>query len=71
MNDYDSFCVTMRRTMIPGFREIQDLRRRLAFLGGTYATCSAAVSRTLRRALLYDREKRILETEGFIPLGEA
>jgi len=21
--------------------------------------------------LLYDREKRILETEGFIPLGEA
>ena len=60
----------MSRTTIPISKELRDRLRRLASKG---ETCDDLLRRLIEDAenrLLYERERRILETEEFVPLHE-
>ena len=61
----------MSRTRIPVSKEIRDQLTRLASQGETYDDLLRRLIEDARARLFYEREKRILETEEFIPLGEA
>ena len=61
----------MSLTTIPVSKEIRDDLKRLASKGETYDDLLRRLIEDAEARLLYEREKRILETEEFIPLGEA
>jgi hypothetical protein len=58
-------------TTIPVSKEIRDRLRRLVFKGETYNDLLRRLIQDAEARLLYERERRILETEEFIPLDEA
>ena len=61
----------MSLTSIPVSKEIRDRLKRLASKGGTYDDLLRRRIEDAEVRLLYEREKRVLETEAFIPLDEA
>jgi len=61
----------MSLTSIPVSKEIRDRLKRLASKGGTYDDLLRRLIEDAEVRLLYEREKRVLETEAFIPLDEA
>jgi len=61
----------MSLTSIPVSKEIRDRMKRLASKGGTYDDLLRRLIEDAEVRLLYEREKRVLETEAFIPLDEA
>ena len=60
----------MSITTIAISSEIRDRLKRLADKGETYDALLRRMIRDAEARILYEREKRILETEEFIPLGE-
>ncbi|HKZ64197.1 MAG TPA: hypothetical protein VJ400_07130 [Thermoplasmata archaeon] len=58
-------------TTVPLSKEIRDRLRRLATKGETYDQLLRRLLADAEARLLYEREKRILESEEFRPLGEA
>ena len=60
----------MSLTKIPVSKEVRDQLRRLASQGETYDDLLRRLIEDAGARLFYDREKRILETEEFIPLDE-
>jgi len=63
--------VVMGLTTIPVTAEVRDRLKRLASKGETYDQLLRRLVRDAEARLLYEREKRILETEEFVPLDEA
>jgi len=61
----------MNLTSIPVSKEIRDRLKRLTSKGGTYDDLLRRLIEDAEVRLLYEREKRVLETEAFIPLDEA
>ncbi len=61
----------MSTTTIPISREVRDRLKRLASKGETYDALLRRMIADAEARLLYEREKRILETEEFVPLDEA
>jgi len=61
----------MSTTTIPISREVRDRLKRLASKGETYDALLRRMIADAETRLLYEREKRILETEEFVPLDEA
>jgi len=61
----------MTLTTIPVSTEVRDRLKRLASKGETYDEFLRRVIEVVEAKLLYDREKRILETEEFVPLDQA
>jgi len=57
----------MSLTSIPVSKEIRDRLKRLASKGGTYDDLLRRLIEDAGARLFYEREKRILETEEFIP----
>ncbi|MFQ5839026.1 MAG: hypothetical protein ACE5HJ_09660 [Thermoplasmata archaeon] len=60
----------MSLTTIPVSKEVRDRLKRLAAKGETYDELLRRLVEDGERRLLYERERRILETEEFIPLDE-
>ena len=60
----------MSITTIAISSEIRDRLKRLADKGETYDALLRRMIRDAEARILYEREKRILETEEFTPLGE-
>ena len=60
----------MSLTSIPVSKEIRDRLKRLASQGETYDDLLRRLIGDEEARLLYLREKRILETDEFIPLDE-
>ena len=60
----------MRLTTIPVSKEIRDRLKRLSSEGETYDDLLRRLIGDEEARLLYLREKRILETNEFIPLDE-
>ena len=61
----------MSLTKIPVSKEVRDRLRQLASQGETYDDLLRRLIEDAEVRLLYEREKRVLETEAFIPLDEA
>ncbi len=61
----------MSTTTIPVSMEVRDQLKRLASKGETYDALLRRLIEDAEARLLYEREKRILETEEFVPLDEA
>lgn len=60
----------MSTTTIPVSNEVRDQLRRLASKGETYDALLRRLIEDAKARLLYERERRILETEEFVPLDE-
>lgn len=60
----------MSLTTIPVSKEVRDRLKRLAAKGETYDELLRRLVEDGEMRLLYERERRILETEEFIPLDE-
>ncbi len=60
----------MSVTTIPVSKEIRDRLKGLASKGETYDNLLRRLIEDAELRLLYERERRILETEEFIPLDE-
>lgn len=60
----------MSLTTIPISREVRDRLKRLAGKGETYDELLRRLIEDAELRLLYERERRILETEEFVPLDE-
>jgi Arc/MetJ family transcription regulator len=58
----------MRLTTIPVSTEVRDRLKRLATKGETYDALLRRMVTEVEMRMLHDREKRILETEEFVPL---
>ncbi len=61
----------MSLTTIPISTETRDRLKRLASKGETYDTLLRRLIESVETRMLYEREKRILETEEFVPLDKA
>lgn len=61
----------MGTTTIPVSPEVRDRLKRLASKGETYDELLRRLVKDAEGRLLYERERRILETEEFVPLDEA
>jgi len=61
----------MSLTTIPISAEVRDRLKRLATKGETYDALLRRLVEDAEMRMLYEREKRILETEEFVPLGKA
>ncbi len=61
----------MSTTTIPVSTEVRDQLKRLASKGETYDALLRRLIEDAEARLLFEREKRILETEEFIPLDDA
>ncbi len=61
----------MSLTTIPVSGEVRDRLKRLAGKGETYDVLLRRMIQDAEMRLLYEREKRILDTEEFVPLGQA
>ncbi|MFA5896654.1 MAG: hypothetical protein WC985_07090 [Thermoplasmata archaeon] len=60
----------MSLTTIPVSKEVRDRLKRLASKGETYDALLRRLVEDAETRLLYERERRILETEEFVPLDE-
>ncbi len=60
----------MALTTIPVSKEVRDRLKRLATKGETYDELLRRLIKDGEMRLLYERERRILETDGFVPLEE-
>ena len=60
----------MSRTRIPISKELRDRLSRLASKGETYDDLLRRLIEDAENRLLCERERRILETEEFVPLHE-
>lgn len=60
----------MSLTTIPVSKETRDRMKRLALKGETYDDLLRRLIESVEVRLLYERERRILETEEFVPLDE-
>jgi len=60
----------MSRTTIPVSKELRGQLRRLASKGETYNDLLRRLIEGAEARLFYERERRILETDEFIPLDE-
>lgn len=61
----------MSLTTIPVSKQVRDQLKRLASKGETYDALLRRLVEDAETRLLYEREKRILETEEFVPLDGA
>ncbi len=61
----------MSTTTIPVSTEVRDQLKRLASKGETYDALLRRLIEDAEARILYQREKRILETEEFVPLDKA
>ena len=61
----------MNLTTIPVSKDVRDHLKRLASKRETYDDLLRRLIEDAEARLLYEREKRILETEEFVPLDEA
>jgi len=61
----------MSLTTIPVSAELRDRLKRLATKGETYDTLLRRLVEDAEMRMVYEREKRILETEEFVPLDKA
>lgn len=61
----------MTTTTIPVSTEVRDQLKRLASKGETYDALLRRLIEDAEARLVYEREKRILETEEFLPLDRA
>jgi len=61
----------MSLTTIPVSGEVRDRLKRLATKGETYDSLLRRIIKDAEMRILYQREKRILETEEFVPLDRA
>ena len=61
----------MSLTTIPVSGEVRDRLKRLATKGETYDALLRRMIEDAEMRMLYEREKRILETEEFVPLDRA
>lgn len=62
--------MAMATTTIPVSPEVRDRLRRLGGKGETYDAVLRRLLREVEENLLYERQKRILETTEFVPLDE-
>ena len=60
----------MSITTIPVSKEVRDHLKKLASKGETYDALLRRLIEDAEARLVYEREKRILETEEFVPLDE-
>ena len=61
----------MSLTTIPVSKQTRDRLKRLASKGETYHGLLHRLIESVESHVLYEREKRILDTEEFVPLDEA
>ena len=61
----------MALTTIPISRDVRERLKRLASKGETYDALLRRLVAMAEARILYERERRILETEEFVPLDEA
>lgn len=61
----------MSLTTIPITPEVRDRLKRLATKGETYDALLRRMIAEVEMRLLYEREKRILDNEEFVPLDRA
>ena len=61
----------MSLTTIPVSAELRDRLKRLATKGETYDALLRRLVEDAEMRMVYEREKRILETEEFVPLDKA
>ncbi len=61
----------MSLTTIPVSGEVRDRLKRLATKGETYDALLRRMIKDTEMRMLYEREKRILETEEFVPFDRA
>jgi predicted CopG family antitoxin len=61
----------MSLTTIPVSTDVRERLKRLASKGETYDALLRRLIQVAEARMLYERERRILETEEFIPLDEA
>lgn len=61
----------MSLTTIPVSTEVRDRLKRLASKGETYDVLLSRLIRDAEARILYERERRILESEEFVPLDDA
>ncbi len=61
----------MSTTTIPVSTEVRDQLKRLASKGETYDALLRRLIEDAEARILYQREKRILGTEEFVPLDKA
>jgi len=71
MSNYKQLSLSMSLTTIPVSGEVRDRLKRLAAKGETYDALLRRMIKDAETRVLYEREKRILETEEFVPLGQA
>src|SRR5205807_1303800 len=70
ISSHDSLRAMMSRTTIPVSKELRDRLRRLASKGETYDDLLRRLIEDAENRLLYERERRILDAEEFVPLHE-
>ncbi|HYT01226.1 MAG TPA: hypothetical protein VEO20_11255 [Thermoplasmata archaeon] len=61
----------MALTTIPVSKDTRDRLKRIASKGETYDKLLSRLIADAETRMLYERERRILETEEFVPLDEA
>jgi predicted CopG family antitoxin len=61
----------MSLTTIPVSTEVRERLKRIASKGETYDKVLRRLIEVAEARMLYERERRILETEEFVPLDEA
>ena len=71
ISDYGLLLEGVPFTTILVSTRTRDRLKRLATKGETYDDVLLHMIETVEDRMLYDRERRILETEEFVPLGEA
>jgi len=60
----------MSLTTIPVSTDVRERLKRLASKGETYDQLLRKLIEIAEARMLYERERRILETEEFVPLGK-
>jgi predicted CopG family antitoxin len=61
----------MAITTIPVTTEVRERLKKIASKGETYDAVLRRLIEVAEARMLYERERRILETEEFVPLDEA
>ncbi len=61
----------MAITTIPVTTEVRERLKKIASKGETYDAVLRRLMEVAEARMLYERERRILETEEFVPLDEA
>ncbi len=71
ISSYKILSQMMSLTTIPITPEVRDRLKRLATKGETYDALLRRMIAEVEMRMLYEREKRILDTEEFVPLDRA